>query len=128
MPRYADTAAFTKEENAFWERLASLEGQRFVTLKGLEYTFSVRGNELFFDRREKSVTRASVNAAYHRAVELQGVVPGPRSLGTFGASYLYPIFNALGLIDTARSEEAAEVRKQARYAKRRKVDPNQMKL
>lgn len=27
-----------------------------------------------------------------RRVELEGVVPGPKTLGTFGASYLYSIF------------------------------------
>ena len=50
------------------------------------------------DRKEKSITRSTVNQAYRRAVELFGVVPGPKALGTFGASYLYPIFQRLGII------------------------------
>ncbi len=128
MPRFADTALYSEEENAFWEKLVRMEGKRFVTLKGLEYGFTVRGNELFFDRREKSVTRATVIAAYRAAAALHGVVPGPRSLGTFGASYLYPIFLALGVIDVPASEDAAEARRKARYEKRKKPGPGQQSL
>ena len=35
-----------------------------------------------------------------KIVELDGVVKGPKALGTFGASYLYPIFVKMGLIKT----------------------------
>ena len=35
---------------------------------------------------------------YRRAAELDGVVPGPKTLGTFRASYLYGIFQRLGVI------------------------------
>lgn len=41
--------------------------------------------------KEKSITRAMVMKACRRAAELDGVVPGPKTLGTFGASYLYSI-------------------------------------
>ena len=30
--------------------------------------------------------------------KLGGVVPGPKALGVFGASYIYPIFVELGII------------------------------
>ncbi|OQB30212.1 MAG: hypothetical protein BWY07_02674 [Candidatus Hydrogenedentes bacterium ADurb.Bin170] len=53
------------------------------------------------DRKEKSITRATVMKAYGKVVELDGVVKGPKTLGTFGASYLYPIFVKMGLIKTA---------------------------
>jgi hypothetical protein len=36
--------------------------------------------------------------AYKRVVELDGEVKGPKTLGTFGASYLYPIFVKMGVI------------------------------
>lgn len=107
MPRYADTSAYTPEEVALWEHLSSCAHRTFHTAKGLEFTISIRGNELIVDRKEKSVTRASVNRAYHRARELGGIVPGPKTLGTFGASYLYPIFCALGFIDQDRSRDAS---------------------
>ncbi len=99
MPKYADTSGYSPEENALWERLKALAGTTFVTAKGLRFSYSIRGNELFVDRKEKSITRSTVNQAYRKTVALAGAVPGPKTLGTFGASYLYPVFLRLGLID-----------------------------
>ena len=45
--------------------------------------------------------QATVFMAFHKAMELGGIVPGPKKLGTFGASYLYPIFVRLGVINAA---------------------------
>ena len=44
-----------------------------------------------------SKMNVSVNLPYS-SVELDGVVPSPKALGTFGASYLYSIFQRLGVI------------------------------
>ena len=73
------------------------EGAIFYTAKGLEYSYTIRGNEMFVSRKEKSVTRASILVAYKKAQEL-GCVTGPKQLGVFGASYLYPVFLRLGII------------------------------
>ena len=54
-------------------------------------------NRMFVSRKEKSVTRASILVAYKKAQEL-GCVTGPKQLGVFGASYLYPVFLRLGII------------------------------
>ena len=40
---------------------------------------------------------ASILVAYKKAQEL-GCVTGPKQLGVFGASYLYPVFLRLGII------------------------------
>ena len=53
---------------------------------------------MFVDRKEKSITRATVLRAYHKAVEL-GVVIGPKKLNVFGASYLLPIFTKIGVCE-----------------------------
>lgn len=45
-------------------------------------------------------SRASVMKAFHRARQLQhekGFVSGPKELGTFGASYIYPVFLRIGV-------------------------------
>ena len=47
------------------------------------------------------LAQATVMKAYGKVVELEGEVKGPKVLGTFGASYLYPIFVKMGLIKTA---------------------------
>ena len=80
----------------------------FRTEKGLSMKYTVKGGEIFFNRKEKSVTRSSVMRAFHRARQLQhekGFVSGPKELGTFGASYLYPVFLRLGVCSNMASSE-----------------------
>ena len=100
MGRYAKTWQYTNEENAFWERFVGCAGLEFSTMRGLRFTFEVRGNEVFFDRKEKSVTRATVICGYRKALELlaNGVrITSPKQLGVFGASYLLPVLTCLGV-------------------------------
>lgn len=49
-------------------------------------------------RKEKAITRSTLFLAYQRAAALDGNVPGPKSLGVFGASYIFPVFIAIGII------------------------------
>lgn len=91
-----------------WESICQLSGKSFTTAKGLSFTIRVKGNELFVSRKAKSITRATVAAAYRRLTALQAAneaVDGPKKLGTFGASYLYPIFIRLGWIRGPLSSE-----------------------
>ena len=88
-------------KNLLWETITAFEDYPFKTAKGLRYYYTVKGNELFISRKEKSVTRASVNMAFETAVRLQregSEITGPKMLGCFGASYLYPIFNRIGVM------------------------------
>lgn len=89
------------EEN-LWHAIVLFAGETFKTAKGLEYTYFIRGYEIFFSRREKSVTRSTVSIAFKKALELERVVTGPKKLGVFGASYIYPIFIRLGVIKSTR--------------------------
>lgn len=59
------------------------------------------------DRKEKTITRNTVLVAYENAVELmdtEGCVSGPKKLGCFGASYLYPVFLELGICRKEKTE------------------------
>lgn len=90
-----------------WDALLTFQDYPFQTAKGLRFSYTIRGGELFFTRKEKSITKATVLMSFHRALELmeeQGRVTGPKKLGTFGASYLYPVFIRLGVIATGRAE------------------------
>ncbi len=94
-----------KLDEALWDALIAWQGRTFLTAKGLEYTYVIRarrdgalGGEMFISRKEKSITQSTVFMAFHKALELGGVVTGPKKLGTFGASYLYPVFIRLGII------------------------------
>lgn len=87
-----------QQDEALWETMTALAGNRFYTAKNLEYTYRVRGGEMFVDRKEKSITQATVFIAFHRALELGQRATGPKTLRTFGASYLYPVFQSLGIV------------------------------
>ena len=89
------------ESDVLWEELSQMQGETFRTARGLEFTYAIRGNELFVDRKDKSITRSTVDLTYRKAMDLLRageVVDGPKKLGTFGASYLFPIFIRLGVI------------------------------
>ena len=98
MGRNAKNEQYSIDEQEFWRQFRELAGVTFTTSRGLEYTFDVKGNEIFFDRKEKSVTSATVIQAYRKVHELQvsGIeITGPKQLGVFGASYLYPVIMRL---------------------------------
>lgn len=52
----------------------------------------------FVDRKEKSITKSTVELAFEKVLEMEERVPGPKKLGCFGGSYLYPVFIWLGVI------------------------------
>lgn len=90
-----------KLEDALWDALVLLEGRSFETAKHLKYSYSIKGYEIFVSRKDKSITRSTVNLSLWNAMELQKAglpVSGPKKLKTFGASYLYPIFMEIGVI------------------------------
>ena len=69
----------------------------------------IRGKELFFSRKEKSVTRATMDKAVKTVLELQRQrkeISGPKKLNCFGASYLYPVFIRIGLISETQFKSA----------------------
>ncbi len=85
-------------DDVLWDALVLFQNHPFHTAKNLEFTYTVKGNEIFVDRKEKSITKATVLMAFHKALELGPEVTGPKKLGTFGASYLYPVFVQLGIL------------------------------
>ena len=87
-------------EMYLWKAVEAFSNYPFATEKGLSMKYTVRGGEVFFNRKEKSVTKATVMKAFHQARRIQdekGFVNGPKELGTFGASYLYPVFLRIGV-------------------------------
>jgi hypothetical protein len=101
LKRVLEGGSYAVIETALWDTLALFQNYAFSTAKGLCFYYVMKGNEVFFSRKEKSVTRATVNLALKKAVELQnnGIeLTGPKKLGCFGASYLYPVFIRIGVI------------------------------
>ena len=94
-------------DTRLWEVIIAHEGEIFTTARGLEFSYSVKHTkdgrtygEIVFDRKAKSITRATIFLAYQNALKVQaaeGCVKWPKKLGVFGASYLYPVFLKLGI-------------------------------
>lgn len=95
MPRYADTSAYSAEEMEVWDKLKEYQGKSFQTATGLPFTYTIKGNEIFFSRKKKSITRATINRAYKKMREED--ITREKHLGIFGGSYLFPVFKAIGL-------------------------------
>ena len=103
------------EDEALWEKIVEMEGRHFFTARGLSFSYHIKRSrdgtllgEILFNRREKSVTRATLLLAYQNAIAVQqteGCVSWPKKLGVFGASYLYPIFLRLGICTRTPEEE-----------------------
>ena len=99
--RNASRSDEAKEEK-LWQEMTALQGCLFSTCKGLDFTYRIRGGEMFVDRTEKSITKASVMAAYRMVRQLGGEITGPKQLGTFGASYIWPVFVKMGLVENKK--------------------------
>jgi hypothetical protein len=88
-------------EAALWDTLVLFQEYPFCTAKGLRFSYIIKGNEIFFTRKAKSVIRATVNLALKEVIKLQenGIkITGPKKLGCFGSSYLYTVFIRIGVI------------------------------
>ena len=79
-----------------WQVLKQYEQVEFQTVKGLAFTYVIKGNEMFIDRKEKSITKSSVLLAFQNLVKQGGIISGPKKLGTYGASIINPHFKDLG--------------------------------
>lgn len=98
--------------DAVWALLQQHQQEVFHTAKGLPFTYTIRGGELFVDRRQKSITVSTVANALGKisALEEAGIeISGPKKLGCYGASYLYPVLLTLGVIAAPEPGEAEQL-------------------
>lgn len=100
--RQAAVQALDGTPEQLWEAVLLFAGFPFYTAKGLKFSYTVCGHELFVDRKEKSITRATVELACQKAVSNR--ITGPKQMGIFGASYLYPMFVRFGIIESVKSK------------------------
>lgn len=85
------------------------QGETFHTAKQLPFTYTVRGGELFVDRRQKSITRATIEAAYQKVtMDNAFQITGPKKLCVFGAPYVWALFKALHVVTQEQPKGEAE--------------------
>lgn len=111
MPRYHTIE--DPDDEYIWNEIIKHEGQTFKTARDLPFTYKIKTNaageklgEMIIDRRGgKTITRGTVVLAYKKALELGRLVTGPKKLGCFGASYIYPVFVEIGVCGKQHSTE-----------------------
>lgn len=94
------------EELKLWKSILANQGRSFSTSgrgkrPGNLFSYTIRGAEMFVDRRAKSITRSTILIAYRKVLEIEargGSITGPKTIGVHGDSYIYAIFKALGVI------------------------------
>ena len=104
----------TKEQSdafeAVWREIETRQGETFYTAKQLPFTYTVRGGEVFTDRKKKSITRATFESAYLKICsDERGEIVGPKTLNVFGAPYVWALFKALGVLRVAAENEEGAV-------------------
>lgn len=95
----------SEDTSVLWDTLLLFQSYPFYTAKSLKFTYIIKGGEMFVSRKDKSITRATINLAFQKALLLDGIVTGPKKLGVFGASYLYPVFIRIGVIKPSADEQ-----------------------
>ena len=102
----------TKSLEEVWRLLENPQHEIFRTAKGLPFTYTIRGGELFVDRRQKSITVSTVEMALEKIgrLEADGVeITGPKKIGCYGASYLYPVLLTLGVFTVSMPEDHGQM-------------------
>jgi len=83
--------------DALWELLTEHENETFFTMKKLPFTYSVKGGEIFVDRRSKSITKATFEQALDKIKSDPDKITGPKSLNVFGAPYVWAILKTFDI-------------------------------
>ncbi len=78
-----------------WEELCRHQNEEFLTAKKLPFTYTIKGGEMFVDRRSKSITKATFAKALDKIKENPEKITGPKALNVFGAPYILAILRGL---------------------------------
>lgn len=92
-----------EREARLWEEVIYLQGCLFTTLNGLDFTYQIRDEVMIINRKEETITRASILQIYSRVCECNGTNTGSKTIDIHGASYLLPIFRKMGLIEAMKA-------------------------
>lgn len=80
-----------------WDKVVAHQGETFYTKKKLPFSYTIKGGEMYTDRRERSITRSTFEAAFRKIEKAQGQVTGPKSLNVFGAPYVWAVLMGIGV-------------------------------
>ena len=76
------------EFEVVWQRILSLEGEEFCTVRNLEFTYKVVGTSLIPNRAQRKISQSDFYKAY-KSMPLNG--PGDINNLVQGPAYVYAI-------------------------------------
>lgn len=92
-----DAAPVITTDN-LWEIITSRQGETFYTKKMLPFTYTVKGGEMFTDRRQRSITKSTFEWAFEKIQNAPDTVTGPKALNVYGAPYVWAVLHGIGVI------------------------------
>lgn len=81
-----------------WKEIEAHQGRVLYTKSGLPFAYTVKEKSIFIDRKKKTITKSTIEKAVEKLKEQGEAVTGPKSLGMFGAPYIWAIFMELKLV------------------------------
>ncbi len=84
--------------DTLWQLLEEHQNETFYTIKKLPFTYTVKGGEIFVDRRSKSITKATFGQALDKLNANPDTITGPKSLNVFGAPYIWAILKTFEIV------------------------------
>lgn len=84
--------------DTLWQLLSEHQEETFYTVKKLPFTYTIKGGEMFVDRRSKSITKATFHQALSKLQAAPDTTNGPKALNVFGAPYIWALLKALEII------------------------------
>lgn len=81
--------------DTLWEKMEKHQRETFFTAKKLPFTYSIKGGEMFVDRRSKSITKATFARALEKIQGDPEHITGPKALNVFGAPYIFAVLRNL---------------------------------
>lgn len=93
--------------DALWKIIVFYEGKQFYTSKGLPFQYTIKGKELFCDRRERSITCSTFERGYQKIIQSikeGNPITGPKRLGLFGAPYVWSILKGVGVLEYKKED------------------------
>ena len=84
--------------DTLWAMLTQHQNETFYTAKKLPFTYTIKGGEMFIDRRSKSLTRSTFQKALQKLEADSEHITGPKSLNVFGAPYIWALLKAFAVV------------------------------
>ena len=81
-----------------WKLIEQHQQEIFYTMKMLPFQYTIKGGEMFVDRRTKSITKATFEQALNKLRQNPDKITGPKSLNIFGAPYVWAILKTLEIV------------------------------